>query len=242
MERQLSHLWWRNNHHIHQIGWSFLETHLRSHIQAGIQFHSQCGWKRIWGGWKICRIVFLLKLSFLSPYPQVIFSGLHESRDIASISTESSHQWRVLWTAIPHFNVIWWCSLAIYIHGEEGDVDIGSIGLRDEVDTVCRVWVGIWVWGWGEDSTCIWVVSTTCCEVLKGIVLNMKSSCIVCTARVESENEITFYLSFLYELVKDLSYIIHRWLLLDWIEAGMSLPHSLSRRGESAEEPSLISR
>ena len=81
----------------------------------------------------------------LSPDPQVVLHGLHESRDIAAISTDSSHQWRILRIAIPHLNVIRWCSLAIYIQGEEGDVDICSIGLRDEIDTVYQFWVLIWV-------------------------------------------------------------------------------------------------
>ena len=77
----------------------------------------------------------------LSPDSQVVLRSLHEIRDIATISTESSHQWRVLRIAIPHLNVIRWCSLAIYIQGEEGDVDICSIGLGDEVNTVYQFWV-----------------------------------------------------------------------------------------------------
>ena len=81
----------------------------------------------------------------LPPDSQAVLCGLHDIRDIAALSTESPHQWRVLRIAIPHLNVIRWCSLAIYIQGEEGDVDICSIGLSDEVDTVCKFWVLIWV-------------------------------------------------------------------------------------------------
>ena len=133
----------------------------------------------------------------LSPDSQVVLSGLHEIRDIAAISTESSHQSRVLRIAIQHLNVIWWCSLAIYIHIDEQDVDIGSIGLRYEVDTVCQFWVGIWVWRRGQSTTEIWEASSTCSEHLQGIVLNLKSFFICPVIRVESEMNFTICYNFL---------------------------------------------
>ena len=80
-----------------------------------------------------------------SPNPQVILSCLHECRDVAAISTEFPHQWRFLSLAISQLNIIWWGSLAIYIHGHEGDVDICSIGLRYDVDTSRKIWVGVWI-------------------------------------------------------------------------------------------------
>ena len=183
----LFHLRLKSNRHIHQICRSFLETHLRIHRQAEIPFHSQSCWKRIWEGRKSYFIVFLPNCTILAPDPQVVLSGLHESRDIALISTESSHQKWVMWFAISNLNVIRWCPLAIYIHGEEGDVDIASIGLRDEVDTASQFWIGIWVWGRGQNPTGIWVGSSTCCEQLQGTVLNLKSWSISIRVWVESE-------------------------------------------------------
>ena len=76
------------------------------------------------------------------PDPQVLLSCHHEIGDSADISTESSHQWRFLRIAISQFNEIRFYSLAVYIHREEGDVDKGSIGLGDQVNTVCQFWVG----------------------------------------------------------------------------------------------------
>ena len=82
-----------------------------------------------------------------SPDSQVVLSGLHEIRDIAAISTEPCHKWRIIRISIPNLNKI--CLgvyfLAIYIHHEEGDVDICPNGLRDEVDTVCQIRVRVWV-------------------------------------------------------------------------------------------------
>ena len=36
-------------------------------------------------------------------------------------------------------------------------------------------------------------------------------------------------------------HLIQSWLFVDWIDAGLSLPHGVARRVESAEGPSLIS-
>ena len=88
----------------------------------------------------------LASLILLSPDSQVVLSCVREGRDIAAISTESSHQWGFLRIAIPHLNVVWWCTIAIYIQWDNGDVDICSVGLRDEVYTVCQFWVLIWEW------------------------------------------------------------------------------------------------
>ena len=122
-----------------------------------------------------------------SPDSQMVLSCLHEIRDIAAIPTESCHSWRILRIAIPHLNEVWWCSLAIYIHWGEVYVDIGPIGLRDEVNTACQIWVRIWVWWGGEDSTCIWIVSSTFCGKLESFVLYVKSCSIVPYIRVETE-------------------------------------------------------
>ena len=81
--------------------------------------------------------------------PQVVCSRRHKIRDIALVPTEYPYHWRVAIDAIPHLNEII-CGanfLAIYIHGEEGDVDICPIWLRDEIDTVSHSWILIWV-GW----------------------------------------------------------------------------------------------
>ena len=124
-----------------------------------------------------------------SPDSQVVLGGLDEIRDIAAISTEPCHKWWILWTSIPHFNVVRWCSLAINIHWEEGYFDIGPNGLRYEVDTVYQIWVVIWVQRWGEDSTCIWIVSPTFFEKLQGLVLYLKSISISSQTWVKSEIE-----------------------------------------------------
>ena len=125
-----------------------------------------------------------------SPDSQVVLCCLYEIRDIAAISTEPCHKWRILRIPIPQLNVVrcqWCSSLAVYIHWEEGYVEIGSIGLRYEVDTVCQICVQIWVRRWGEDSTFIWIVSPTICELLEGFVHNVKSCSIVPWIRVETE-------------------------------------------------------
>ena len=88
---------------------------------------------------------FMSKCLVLSPNSQVVLRGLDEIRYIAAISTEFSHQRRLLRITISHLYVIRWCSLTIYIHGDEGDVDICSVGLRNEVYTACQFWIGIWV-------------------------------------------------------------------------------------------------
>ena len=62
----------------------------------------------------------------------MVLSGLYERRNIAAISAEPSHYWGILKITIPHLYVIW----AIYIHDDERDINICSIGLRNEVDTV----------------------------------------------------------------------------------------------------------
>ena len=149
--------------HMHQ-SYRSSEMYLLIHMQAEIHGHFQCSWRKIWGiginEWEI----FLSKCFVLLPNSQVVLSCLHGIRDIAAISTVSSNQWRFFRISIPHLNEIWWCCLTIYIHGDKGDVDICSVGLRDKVDTACQFWVGIWVWGWGQDSTFIWIVSSTCCD------------------------------------------------------------------------------
>ena len=38
------------------------------------------------------------------------------------------------------------------------------------------------------------------------------------------------------------SYFIHNWFWLDWMGAGISLPHSLSRRGEASVGPSVTTK
>ena len=122
-----------------------------------------------------------------SPDPQVVLSGLHEIRDIAAISTESSNQWRFLRIAIPHLYIVWWCSMAIDIHGDEGYVDKCSIRLWDEKNTVLHSLILIWVWRGGQNSSGVWEASTTFSEYIQGIVFNLKSSSSNTIIRDESE-------------------------------------------------------
>ena len=122
-----------------------------------------------------------------SPDSQVVLSGLHGRRNFASVSTESSHQWRVLRITIPHLNIVWWCSIAIDIHGDEGYVDKRSIRLWDEKDTVFHSLISIWVWWGSQNATWIWEASPTFSKHLHGIVLNLKSSSSNTIIRVESE-------------------------------------------------------
>ena len=145
------------------------------------------------------RIDIKWKSFFLVPDPQLVLRGLDEMRDTSAISTESCHKWRILRSPIPHLNVIccqttnWGLHfLASYIHWEEGYIDLGFIWLRYEIDTVCQIWVGIWMWRWGEDSSYIWIASSTCWERQRGRdrrVHNMKSLSIgiIVTIRKESE-------------------------------------------------------
>ena len=162
-------------------------------------------------------------LFYFVPNSQVVLCGLDETWNIAAISTVSSNQWRFFRISIPHLNEIWWCCLAIDVHGVEGDVHICSVGLRDKVDTACQFWVGIWVWGWGQDSTFIWIVSSTCCEQLQGIVLNLESLCIFPTVRVESEMNIKQWLNlWLSDFVKRL-FSLHPQLVLAWLDGSRYL-------------------
>ena len=55
------------------------------------------------------------------------------------------------------------CTCLNKIHGDEWDVDKCFIWLRDEVYTACQFRMGIRVGVWGQDSTCIWIVSSTSC-------------------------------------------------------------------------------
>ena len=77
--------------------------------------------------------------------PQIVMGCCNRIWNIVDISTEFSNQWGLIIVAIPHFNEIRSIFLAIYIQGEEGYIDIGPIGLGDEVDAVCQHWVFIWV-------------------------------------------------------------------------------------------------
>ena len=122
-----------------------------------------------------------------SPYSQMVLCGLYYSWDIGSVSTENSHQWRVLRITIPHLNIVWWCSLAIDIHGDEGHVDKCSIRLWDEKNTVLHSLILIWVWRGGQNSSGVWEASTTISEYIHGIVFNLKSSSSNTIIRDESE-------------------------------------------------------
>ena len=50
--------------------------------------------------------IFFSKCYILSPNSHVVLSGLHEMWDIGAISTEGSHEWRILRNAIPELDVI----------------------------------------------------------------------------------------------------------------------------------------
>ena len=123
----------------------------------------------------------------LSPDSQVVLSGLHERRNFASVSTEFSHQWRVLRITIPHLNIVWWCSIAIDIHCDEGYVDKCSIGLWDEKDTVFHSLILIRVWWGSQNATWIWEASSTFSKYVKDIILNLKSLSSNIIIRDESE-------------------------------------------------------
>ena len=81
--------------------------------------------------------------------PQVVLCGGHKIRNIAPVPTESSHHWRVIMNAIPHFNEI--LAEAIHIDCEEGDVDICPLGQGDQVDAVGHSRISNRV-GWGRDE------------------------------------------------------------------------------------------
>ena len=162
----------------------------------------------------------------LSPDPQVVLWGLHEIRDIAAISTEFCHEWRVLGISIPHLNKIW-CETsftAIYVKGEEGEVDICTIRLSDEVDTVGQFGVVVGVWGWGQDSTRAWVGATTIIEQFRPF-LAKKSFCFFAIVVIHTPSIQVFNTVFIPIVVIGLSwapksiYIVKR-PLLTWFPCG----------------------
>ena len=99
-----------------------------------------------------------------SPDHQVALGSLQEIWHIGAISTHFTHEWRVLWIAVPYLYIIWCRTIfkAANIHNQEFDVYIGSNGLRDEVDAVRIFWVAVWIWWWGDKTICSCETATTC--------------------------------------------------------------------------------
>ena len=102
------------------------------------------------------------------PDSQKVLGCLYVSRDIASISTECPHQWRIVSIAIPHLYVIWSPGGAIDIHPHKRNVDISSVWLWDEVGTLRIIRVGVGEWRRCQDATSVRVGATTFGEQFQG--------------------------------------------------------------------------
>ena len=133
--------------------------------------------------------------------------------------------------------------MTIYIHGDERDVKICSIGLRDMVYTIGQFWICIWVRRWGQYSICMRVVSSTQCETFFCTAFNLKSITVVDGIRVKSEINNLSHVALVNEISSGHNtYFIHKWFWPDWIDEGILLPHSLPMSVESSSKPSRISR
>ena len=79
--------------------------------QNHFHFHRYLIWT--YKSTEILAVVTMNFMFILLPDCHVTLGSCHKWRDIAVISTEFSHQWRVLRITIPYLNRVWWCSLAV---------------------------------------------------------------------------------------------------------------------------------
>ena len=166
----------------------------------------------------------------------------------SAISTESSHNCII----IKNFNIIWWCSLAIYVHVDERDGEIHSTPNTNWVSTACQIWVGIWIWRWSQNPSPWWwrqaAADAAFCEQFYSLILDVKSlslpiriPIIVCLKSGVNEKNATQYLYFLLCAISPHLIKITPRLAFNVVGSLSPLLY-LCRIGEFSNVPSLISR